>query len=262
MIHPQAVIHPTAIIDPSATVHDRARIGAYAYIGADVEIFEDCEIQHHAVVEGPSKIGPRTRVFPFACIGLEPQDKKFHGEISYLEVGSDNLIREHVTINRGSEAGGSITRVGDHNWIMAYCHIAHDCQVGSHIVMANGTTLGGHVEIGDHAVLGGMTAVHQFCRVGQFALTGGQSMIPQDVAPYVIAAGNRAKVAGLNFVGLERNGFDKDALEEINRIYRIFFLSGLSKDHALERLSAEMPPSERLDRFIHFVNSSQRGVLR
>lgn len=256
------LIHPTAIIDRAATVHPRAKVGAYSCIGANVEIGADCEILQHVVIEGPTKIGPRCRIFPFASIGMEPQDKKFHGEVSYLTIGSDNLIRENVTIHRGSEAGGGHTRIGSHNWIMAYVHIAHDCQVGSHIVLANATTLGGHVEIGDYSVLGGLTAVHQFCRIGDYALTGGQSMIAQDVAPFMIAAGNRAKAAGLNFVGLERNGFTKDQIEELNKIYRIFFLSGLSKDHALLKLEKDLELSTILKSFVDFINQSQRGIVR
>ncbi|OGH02110.1 MAG: acyl-[acyl-carrier-protein]--UDP-N-acetylglucosamine O-acyltransferase [Candidatus Lambdaproteobacteria bacterium RIFOXYD1_FULL_56_27] len=256
------MIHPTAIIDKSAKIHERVQIGAYTTVGPEVEIFADCEIKAHVAIEGPTQIGPRCRIFPFAAIGLEPQDKKYHGENSLLVIGSDNLFREYVTLNRGSEAGGGVTKIGDHNWIMAYCHIAHDCQIGSHTVLANGTTLGGHVEVGDYAVLGGLTAVHQFCRIGKYALTGGQSMIAQDAAPYMIVAGNRAKAAGLNFVGLERNGFSKADIEEINQIYRIFFLSGLAKDPAIEKLRAERPAGPNLDLFINFINNSQRGVIR
>ncbi|MDX2469292.1 MAG: acyl-ACP--UDP-N-acetylglucosamine O-acyltransferase [SAR324 cluster bacterium] len=256
------LIHPTAIIDETATIAADVKIGPYVVIGANVEIATGCEIRQHATVEGPTTIGANTRIFPFAAIGLEPQDKKFHGEQSRLEIGSDNYIREYVTINRGSESGGGVTKVGNNNWIMAYVHIAHDCILGSNITMANGTTLGGHVEIGNHATLGGLTAIHQFCRVGEYALTGGQSMISQDVAPFVIAAGNRAKTHGLNYVGLERKEFTSSEIEEINQIYRIFFLSGLSKDNALSKMRDELPPSKNLDLFANFIESSQRGVCR
>lgn len=254
--------HPTALIDPTAKVHPTAKIGPYASIGANVTIGENVEIMHHVVVEGPTKIGEGCRIFPFASIGLEPQDKKFHGENSTLVVGRNNTIREYVTMNRGSEAGGGVTQIGDDNWIMAYCHIAHDCILGSNIVMANGTTLGGHVTIGNWVTLGGLTAVHQNCRVGDHALTGGQSMIPQDVAPFTVASGNRAKAAGVNFVGLERRGFTPEQLAEINKIYRIFYLSGLSKDNANLKISEEMPNSKFAKQFIDFVDSSQRGVTR
>jgi len=256
------MIHPTAIIDPTAQLAENVTVGPYAVIGAQVEIGPGSDIRSHAVVEGPTKIGAQNRIFPFASIGLEPQDKKFQGEESRLEIGDGNTIREYVTINRGSEVGGGITKIGSDNWIMAYCHIAHDCILGNEITMANATTLGGHVEIDNYAVLGGLTAVHQFCRIGAYALTGGQSMISQDVAPYVIATGNRAKVAGLNYVGLERRGFTPDQIDEINRIHRIFFLSGLSKDNAIIKMSEELPPTENLNRFIDFVESSQRGVCR
>ncbi len=256
------MIHPTALIDPSARLHEGVSVGAYTVIGKGVEIGPDTEIGHHVIIEGPTGLGAKNRIFPFASIGLEPQDKKFHGEDSKLQIGEGNTIREYVTINRGSEAGGWLTQVGNHNWIMAYCHIAHDCRIGNQVVMANGTTLGGHVLIEDYVVLGGLTAVHQFCRIGAYALTGGQSMIAQDIVPYIIAAGNRAKVAGLNYVGLERNGFSAQDIDEINKLYRIFFLSGLSKDNAVVKMRAELPPTNHLNRFIDFVESSQRGVCR
>ena len=256
------MIHQTAIIDDSATIAEGVKIGAYAIIGANVQIATGCDIGHHVVIEGPTAIGENNRIFPFAAIGLEPQDKKFQGEESHLEIGSGNLIREYVTINRGSETGGGVTKVGNDNWIMAYVHIAHDCIIGNNTTIANGTTLGGHVEIGNQVTLGGLTAIHQFCRVGEHALTGGQSMISQDVAPFVIAAGNRAKTHGLNYVGLERKGFSPAEIEEINHIYRIFFLSGLSKDNALEKMRAELPESKNLSLFAGFIESSQRGVCR
>ena len=256
------MIHPTAIIDERAQIGKGVKIGAYAVIGREVTIGDACEIGHHAVIEGPTTMGEGNRIFPFAAIGLEPQDMKFHGEASRLEIGSGNLIREYVTLNRGSEAGGWVTRIGDQNWIMAYCHIAHDCLIGSNIIMANGTTLGGHVVGKDHATLGGMTGVHQFCRIGEYAMTGGQSMITQDITPYVIAVGNRAKLQGLNYVGLERKGFTPAQIEEINKIYRVFFMSGKTVENAVHQLRAELPPSEHLQRFVEFVESSQRGVCR
>ena len=256
------MIHPTALIDERAQIGKGVKIGAYAVIGPEVVIGDACEIGHHAVIEGPTQMGQGNRIFPFAAVGLEPQDMKFHGENSRLEIGQGNLIREYVTINRGSEAGGWVTKIGDQNWIMAYCHIAHDCIIGSNIIMANGTTLGGHVVIKNHATLGGMTGVHQFCRIGEHAMTGGQSMITQDVTPYVTAVGNRAKVQGLNYVGLERKGFTSAQIEEINKIYRIFFLSGKTVDKATQQLRSELPASDHLQCFIDFVETSQRGVCR
>ena len=256
------MIHPTALVDKTAILHDGVTVGAYAVIGPNVEIGQDTEISHHTVIEGPTKIGPNCRIFPFASIGMEPQDKKFHGESSSLVIGEGNMIREYVTINRGTESGGGVTTIGDRAWIMAYCHIAHDCEIGNDVVMANGTTLGGHVIIRDRAITGGMTGVHQFCRIGEFAITGGQSMISQDVVPYVIAAGNRAKIAGVNYIGLERNGFSGKEVEEINQAYRTFFKIGLTKDVALKKLSEEHADSTRIQTFIDFIRSSERGVCR
>lgn len=168
------MIHQTAVIDPGAKLHDSVEVGAYSIVGPGVEIGADSRIGHHVVIEGPTTLGTGCRVFPFASLGLEPQDKKFHGEQSRLEIGDQNTIREYVTINRGTEIGGGVTRLGNHGWIMAYCHIAHDCIVGDHVTMSNGATLGGHVVVKDYATLGGLTGVHQFCRIGEYAITGGR----------------------------------------------------------------------------------------
>lgn len=256
------MIHPTAIIDSKAILHTGVAVGAYCTIGAHVELGEDTEIGHHVVLEGPTKIGPRCRIFPFAAIGLEPQDKKYQGEISSLEIGAQNVIREYVTINRGTQLGGGVTRLGDRGWIMAYCHIAHDCLIGNDVTMANGSTLGGHVMIRDYATLGGLTGVHQFCRIGEYAITGGQSMITQDVVPFSTVAGNRAKLAGLNYIGLDRRGFTSEEIEVINQAFKIFFKLGLTKDAALVRLRAEFPHSNHINLLISFIESSERGVCR
>ncbi len=256
------MIHKTAIVDPGAKLHEGVSVGAYSIIGPGVEIGEKTEIRHHVVIEGPTKIGPECRIFPFASIGLEPQDKKFHGETSYLEIGCNNTIREYVTINRGTEAGGGITKIGDRAWIMAYCHIAHDCLVGNDVTMSNGTTFGGHVVIKDFATLGGLTGIHQFCRVGEYAITGAQSMITQDVVPYSIVAGNRAKMAGVNYIGLDRRGFASEEIDLINQAYKIFFKTGLTKDAALSQLKSEFPSSKTIDMFVSFIETSERGVCR
>ncbi len=258
------MIHPTAIVDPKAQLHSGATVGAYSMIGPEVEIGTDTEIQHHVVIEGPTSIGSECRIFPFASIGLESQDKKFRGERSYLEIGKGNTIREYVTINRGTEAGGGITRLGDRGWIMAYCHIAHDCIVGNDIVMSNGTTLGGHVVIKDHAVLGGFTAVHQFCRIGDYAFTGGQSLILLDVAPFSKVAGNSesARLIGVNSILLERNGISAKEIETINQVFKIFFRSGLTKDKALIELGGQFPGFDYVKLFIDFVEASERGICR
>lgn len=256
------MIHSTAIIDSNAKLHPSVKVGAYSVIGSDVEIGEGCEIKQHVVIEGPTKIGSNCRIFPFASIGMEPQDKKFGGEKALLIIGDNNTIRESVTINRGTDGGGGKTVVGSNNWIMAYCHIAHDCIIGDDVIMANCATLGGHVEVGDNAVLGGLTAVHQFCKIGPYAMTGGQSMVAQDVTPYTVVFGNRAKVSGINMTGLERAGFSKDELKNIKKGYKLFFMRGLTKDKAVQELENEFPESEKLKVFIDFIKSSERGICR
>lgn len=256
------MIHQTALVDSKADLHETVSVGAYSVIGPNVKIGENAEIGHHVVIEGPTKIGDNCRIFPFASIGLEPQDKKFQGEDSKLEIGSDNLIREYVTINRGTDAGGGITRIGNGGWIMAYCHIAHDCLIGNNVTMSNGTTLGGHVTVKDFATLGGLTGVHQFCRIGEYAITGGQSMITQDAVPFSIVAGNRAKLAGINYIGLDRRGFTSEEIETINQAYKIFFKSGLTKDAALGKLREEFAESKHIALMIDFIESSERGVCR
>ncbi len=256
------MIHQTAIVDPKAELGENVSIGAYSIVGPHVEIGDNTEIQHHVVIDGFTKLGKNNRIFSFASIGLEPQDKKFKGEDSTLEIGDENLIREYVTINRGTEVGGGVTRLGDRGWIMAYCHIAHDCLVGNDVTMSNGTTLGGHVIVKDFATLGGLTGIHQFCRVGEYALTGGQSMITQDVVPYSIVAGNRAKLAGMNYIGLDRRGFTSEQIETINQAYKIFFKNGLTKDAAIEKLKESFPGDDHIALFIQFIEESDRGVCR
>jgi len=256
------MIHQTAFIDPDASLHSDVHVGAYTIIGPGVEIGAGCSIGHHVVIEGPTKIGRDCRVFPFASLGLEPQDKKYKGEPSWLVIGNHNTIREFVTINRGTDLGGGITQLGDHGWIMAYSHIAHDCIVGDHVTMSNAATLGGHVIVKDYATLGGMTGVHQFCRIGEYAITGGQSMITLDVVPFAIVAGNRAKLAGVNYIGLDRRGFTSEEIDTINQAYKIFFKSGLTRDDALVRLRNEFPDSDHVQMLIDFVQGSERSVCR
>ena len=256
------MIHQTAIVYPGARLHSGVSVGAYAIIGNDVEIGENTEIQHHAVIEGPTTIDSNCRIFPFASIGLEPQDKKYQGEVSRLEIGSENVIREYVTINRGTKLGGGLTRLGDRGWIMAYCHIAHDCLIGDDVTMSNGTTLGGHVTVNNFATLGGLSGIHQFCRIGEYAMTGGQSMITQDVVPFSIVAGNRSKLAGINYIGLDRRGFTSAEIETINQAYKIFFKSGLTKDAALIKLREEFSESGHIALLADFIESSERGVCR
>ena len=256
------LIHPTAIIDPAARLGKNISVGAYAVIGAGVELGDGCEVMHHANLAGPLKAGPNNRFFPFCSIGMEPQDKKFHGETSRLEIGEGNAFREFVTVNRGTEDGGGLTRIGDRNWIMAYCHIAHDCLVGNDIVFSNNATLGGHVVVEDKAILGGFTAVHQFCRIGTLVMTGGYTMIAQDVAPYVKAVGNRAQLFGVNSVGLERNGFTKEEIRDVQRAYKMFFRGKTGKDDALGQLKEAFGEEGPVGHFIRFIQDSERGITR
>ena len=239
MIHASANVHPSALVDEGARLERDVTVGPYSIVGAEVELGEGTSIGPHVVINGQTRLGPGNRVFQFASIGEEPQDKKYAGEPARVEIGNGNTIREYCTINRGTEAGGGLTRVGDDNWIMAYVHIAHDCVVGNHIVMANGTTLGGHVSVGDHAVLGGFTLVHQFCRIGAHCMAGRGAVLVQDVAPFVTVAGNPPASFGINAEGLRRRGFSADTLARLKRAYKVIHKRGLRPAEAVEQLREE-----------------------
>lgn len=256
------MIHPTAIIDPKAELDSSVQVGPYTYIGPHVRIGANTEIKPHAVIEGPTTIGSDNRIFSFTAIGLEPQDKKYHGEMSTLEIGNGNTIRENTTINRGTENGGGATIIGDRNWIMAYCHVAHDCVLRDDIVMANCATLGGHVTIHNFATIGGLSGIHQFCRIGEYSIIGGQSMVTQDVVPYALVAGNHAKNSGINYIGVERRGFSADQINQINQAFKIFFKSGLTRDNALKKLRTTFKSQAHMKIFIDFIENSERGVCR
>ncbi len=256
------MIHPTAIIDPATRLHESVEVGAYSIIGADVEIGADSWIGPHVVIQGPTKIGRENRIFQFASIGEIPQDKKFHGEVSYLEIGDRNTIREFATINRGTEDGGDITRIGDDNWLMAYIHIAHDCQVGNNTIFANNASLAGHVIVEDFAILGGFTLVHQFCRVGQHAFCGMGSAISKDVPPYVMVNGSPAHAHGLNLEGIKRRGFDKDTLKALREAYKIIYRSQNTVEQAKEKLVKLAAAFPQVNNMLEFLDKSERGILR
>ena len=256
------MIHPTAIIDESAIVANGVSIGPYSVVGSDVEIGEGTWIGPHVVINGPTRIGRDNRVFPFNSIGDIPQDKKYKGEVSSLEIGDRNTIREYCTFNRGTEHGGGVTRVGNDNWIMAYVHIAHDCQVGSGIIMANNATLAGHVTIGDHAILGGFTLVHQFCAVGAHSFSAMGTAIGKDVPPYVLVAGQPASPRGLNSEGLKRHGFGGEKLELLRKAYKTVYRSGLKAEEAIERLNGLGAESAEVQAMATFIKSSTRGIVR
>lgn len=217
------MIHPSSIIDPNAKVGKDVRIGPFCMVGPDVELGDGSHLISHVVLAGKTKIGARARIFPFASIGHEPQDLKFHGEDSQLYIGDDCLIREGVTINPGTEGGGLITAIGHKCTFLANSHVAHDCRIGNHVIFSNNVMLAGHCHVGDYAIIGGGAAVHQFCRVGAHSFVGGLSGVENDLIPYGIAIGNRARLAGLNIVGLKRRGFERDAIHDIRRAYRLLF---------------------------------------
>lgn len=256
------LVHPSAVIDPTATLEPEVRVGPFAVIGPEVHLGQGCDIRAHAVVDGPTTLGPRCVVHSFAAIGTPPQDKKWKGEHTQLIAGEGNVFRECVTVNRGTGQGGAVTRIGDHNLFMAYAHVAHDCHVGSHTVFANGATLAGHVAIGDYVGLGGMAAVGQFVRVGESAFLGANAMVSMDVAPYCLAQGDRARLLGLNIVGLRRRGFEGDRLAAVQSAYRLAFRSDLTLDDACARVEAELGAHPEVMRFVAFLRGSARGLMR
>lgn len=256
-------VHPTAIIDDAAVLHDGVDIGPYAVIGADVVLHEGVSVGSHAVVVGPTVVGAGTRIFHHAVVGEEPQDKKYAGGTSRLVIGERNTIREFVSINRGTERGGGLTQVGDDNFFMAYSHVAHDCTVGNGCVLANSVALAGHVTICDHAVLGGLVGVHQHSRIGRCSMLGGGAMAAQDVPPFTIAQGDRARLFGLNIVGLRRNGFDRDTISALKGAYRELFAQGTPLRIALEQVREFYVDVPEVIELVSFIEaSSVRGVCR
>ena len=256
-------IHPTAIVDPRARIHPSCQIGPYCVIGPEVEMDEGCEVLSHVTIEGPTKIGSHNRFFPFSSIGLAPQDLTYSGEPTRLEIGEHNTLREFVTINRGTVKGGGLTRVGSHTLIMAYVHIAHDCFIGSHVLMANAATLGGHVTVEDWASVGALCPIHQFVRIGTHSYIGGGTTITQDVLPFSKTSAERSNRAyGLNAIGLERRGFTKERIRKLHHAYKVLLASKLNTSQALEKLKAEPDLGEDVELLIRFVESSERGVIK
>jgi len=256
------MIHPTAIIDPCAQIDSNVTIGPYAIIKSDVHIGSGVSIGPYTTIEQYVTIGENCQIFQNAAIGCAPQDLKFHGEKTYLKIGKGSIIREFVTINRGTEAGGGVTEVGEENYLMAYTHIAHDCKTGKQVILANNSTLAGHIIIGDNVTVGGLVAIHQFVQIGDFAYIGGKSAVVKDIPPYVIASGDRATLHGLNNVGLKRHKFPKSTLQELKKAYRIFFRIGLTVKQASERVKAETEQIPEVKNFIKFIINSNRGVTR
>ena len=256
-------VHPTAVVDSQARIADGCEIGPYCVVGPDVEIGERCQLLSHVAIEGPTKIGSDNKFFPFCSIGLAPQDLSYAGEPTRLEIGDHNVIREYVTINRGTVKGGGITRLGSHALIMAYTHIAHDCQIGDHVIMANAATLGGHVIVDDWAVVGALCPVHHFVRIGAHAFIGGGTTITRDVMPFSKTSAERGTHAyGLNAIGLERQGFSKERIKKIHHAYKVLLASKLNTSQALEKLKSEADRGGDVDFLIQFIESSERGVIK
>lgn len=255
-------IDERAVIDPSAKIADGVTIGPFTVIGPGVEIGENTWIGPHVVINGPTRIGKDNRIFQFSSIGDIPQDKKFHGENSVLEIGDRNTIREYVTINRGTEDGGGITRVGNDNWLMAYIHIAHDCIVGNDIIMANAASIAGHTIVDDHAIMGGFAVTHQFTTIGSYAFCGLGSVITRDIPPYVIINGNPAEPHGINVEGLKRRDFSKPAIQAIRKAYKLLYRSGLSLDEAKLQITELAREHQEVQIMVDFLNSVRRSIVR
>ncbi|KMY66446.1 UDP-N-acetylglucosamine acyltransferase [Desulfocarbo indianensis] len=255
-------IHPTAVVDPKASLAENVEVGACAVIGPEVEIASGCVIGHHACIERNTKIGEDTRVWPMVSLGSDPQDLKYQGEKTHLEVGARVKIREFATLNRGTAEGGGVTRVGDDCLLMAYSHVAHDCQLGRRVVMANSVNLAGHVTIEDFASLGGMVAVHQFTHIGSYCFVGGLSGVAQDLPPYTLCEGARAKTHGLNTIGLKRAGFSGETIEALKKAYRIIFRNTTPLKKAIAQAREEAPDLPEVRHFLEFIEKSQRGVPR
>jgi len=256
------MIHATAIVDPAARIGANVSIGAYSVIGAGVEIGDGTTIGPHVVIEGTTRIGRDNRIFQFASIGAIPQDKKFGGEDSQLIIGDRNVIREFVTLNRGTAEGGGATRIGNDNWIMAYAHVAHDCTVGNHTVFSNNATLAGHVTVGDYAILSGFAGIHQFCRIGAHAFIGMGCLVNGDVPPFVMVAADYGRPRGINSEGLKRRGFDADRIAAIKRAYRTLYLGNRSQAEAHAELAAIAADSKDVAVMLDFIEASERPLVR
>jgi len=256
------MIHPTAIVHPGAKLAPDVSVGAYSIIGEQVEIGPGSSIGSHVVLEGRTTLGARNRIYPFASIGGAPQDKKYADEDTTVVIGDGNTIREYVTINRGTVQDAASTRIGDDNWIMAYVHVAHDCQIGSHTIFANLAQLAGHVHVGDWAILGGMTGVHQFVRIGEHSFTGVGTRLLMDLPPYVMVSGEAAKPYGINGEGLRRRGFTPEAISGIKQAYRTLFRSGLRLEDAKRELASQAAQCPEVRPMVEFLALSERGIVR
>ena len=256
------LIHSTAIIDPSAELASDVEVGPYAIINAGVSIDSGTTVESHVVISGPTSMGKNNHIYPYASVGCDPQDKKYSSEETSLEIGDGNVIREYCTISRGTSQDIGVTRIGDDNWIMAYVHIAHDCQVGDHTIFANAASLAGHVIVEDYVIFGGFTNVHQFCRIGAHCFTGMSSVISKDVPPYMMITGHPAHPHGLNTEGLKRRGFSPDAVQKIKRAYKLLYKSDMKLEDAKNEISSMVADCPELEVMCSFLDQSTRGILR
>ncbi len=255
-------IHETAIVSSHAQIGAECHIGAFSVIGDEVVLGDKVRLESHVVIDGATKIGDETRIFPFVSIGLAPQDLKYAGEATRTEIGRRNHIREFVTVHRGTTGGGGLTRIGDDNLLMAQAHIAHDCHIGNEVIMANAATLAGHVEIADRANIGAYSGVHQFCRVGLEAFVGGYSVVVKDAPPFATIQGNHAKCYGLNRVGMKRRGYARESIEKLHRAYHLLLSAKLNTTQALEKIREEITDCAEVDLLIEFIETSKRGVVK
>ncbi|MGH9405183.1 MAG: acyl-ACP--UDP-N-acetylglucosamine O-acyltransferase [Terriglobia bacterium] len=255
--------HPTAIIDPEASLSCSVSVGPYSIVGKGVELGDGCEVMSHVVLGGPMRAGKNNRFFPYASVGLDPQDLKYRGEITRLEIGSDNVFREFVTVHRGTAEGGGVTRIGSHCLLMAYVHVAHDCQIGDHVIMSNGASLAGHIEIGDYANVGPFCGVHQFTRIGAYSFLGAFTVINKDILPYSRTTAPRpAEVLGANRIGLERQGLASSDIAELEKAFRLLCRSKLNTSQALEAMAAHGFQSSHVQALMDFIRTSERGVTK
>lgn len=255
------MIHPSAIVDPSARLADDVEVGPFSVIGPDVEIDAGCVIGPHVVIKGPTRIGKRNRIFQFSSVGEECQDKKYAGEATRLEMGDDNVVRESVTIHRGTIQDRGVTTIGNRNLFMAYSHVGHDCLIGNDCILANQATLAGHVTLGDFAIMGGLSAIHQFANMGEHAMAGGGSIITKDIPAFVMVNGNPAAAHGLNSIGLKRRGFSAEAVRALGECYRLVYRKGLTLEQAIGEIESRFSLDETR-RFVDSLKASQRGITR
>ena len=255
------MVHPSAIVHPGARVGAGCEIGPYCIIGEHVTLGAKCKLYSHVVIGGHTRLGRENEIFPFASLGLQTQDLKWKGGITRLEIGDHNTFRECVTINSAT-GDGEVTRVGSHNHILAYSHVAHNCLLGDHIIMSNVATLGGHVTVGDYAVIGGLAAIHQFCRIGKVSMIGGCSKVVQDVPPFMMADGNPAETRTINKIGMERNGVSEKAQNAMRQAYKILFREGLTLRNAADQVEKKLPKLKEIRHLVQFVRSSERGISK